>query len=91
MVRRDPNKSNVTPKVYRILREFFEVSVEKNEGLGKIDLKRVICGLKELYRNFPTSHPRKEATVMIMMFLAALVSIDVKIVVMSVEGLMEES
>lgn len=65
--------------------------MEKNEGLGKIDLKCVICGLKELYKNFPTSHPRNEAMVMMMRFLAALVRTDVKIVVMSVEGLMEES
>jgi len=91
VVRRDPNKSNATSKVYRILREFFEVPVEKNEGLGKTDLKRSICGLKDLNRDFPASHPRKEATVMMNKFLAALVSIDVKIVLMSVERLMDES
>jgi hypothetical protein len=81
----------VTPKVDRIIRDFLEVPVEKNEGLGKIDRKRLICGLKELYKNFPTSHPIKEARVMMIMFLAALVRIVEKIVVMSVEGLMEES
>ena len=65
--------------------------MEKNEGLGKIDRKRLICGLKDLTKIFPTSHPIKEARVMMMMFLAALVSIDETIVVMSVEGLRDES
>ena len=77
--------------MYRILREFLELPLEKNEGLGKIDRKRLICGLKELYKIFPTSHPIKEARVMMMRFLAALVNIDETIVVMSVERLREES